>query len=108
MKRVLDDIRVLDFGRFIACPYCGMLLADMGAQVIRVDRPGGEEDRTISLIGANGNNVAYRKVSQVIHQYGGAAIQQISHKGSQIEGVSDESLYSLNRLSDLEIEQLIE
>ena len=51
---------------------------------------------------------AYRKVPQVIHQYGSAAIQQISHKGSQKEGLSDESVYSLNRLSDLEIEQLIE
>ena len=51
---------------------------------------------------------AYRKVPQVIHQYGAAAIQQISHKGSQIKGSSDESLYSLNRLSDLEIEQLIQ
>ena len=51
---------------------------------------------------------AYRKVPQVIHQYGAAAIQQISHKGSQKKGLSDESVYSLNRLSDLEIEQLIE
>ena len=42
---------------------------------------------------------AYRKVPQVIHQYGSAAIQQISHKGSQKEGLSDESVYSLNRLS---------
>jgi len=51
---------------------------------------------------------AYRKVPQVIHQYGAAAIQQISHKGSQIKTSSDENLYSLNRLSDLEIEQLIQ
>lgn len=59
MKRVLDDVRVLDFGRFIAAPYCGMILADMGAEVIRIDRPGGEEDRTIGLIGPNGQNVSY-------------------------------------------------
>jgi len=59
MKRVLDGIRVLDFGRFIAAPYCGMILADMGAEVIRIDRPGGEEDRTIGLIGPNGQNVSY-------------------------------------------------
>src|SRR5260370_15672839 len=38
-------IRVIDFGRFIAGPYCGMLLADMGADVIRVDRRSGSEDR---------------------------------------------------------------
>ena len=59
MKRVLDGIRVLDFGRFIACPYCGMILADMGAEVIRVDRPGGEEDRTHGLIGPNGQNLSF-------------------------------------------------
>ena len=34
----LAGIRVIDFGRFIAGPYCAMLLADMGADVIRVDR----------------------------------------------------------------------
>lgn len=51
---------------------------------------------------------AYRKVPQVIHQFGAAAVQQISHKGSQIKGRSDEQLYSLNRLNDLEIEQLIQ
>jgi len=51
---------------------------------------------------------AHRKVPQVIHQNGAAAIQQISHQGSQLKGISDEDLFSLNRLSDLEIEQTIE
>lgn len=41
----LAGIRVVDFGRFIAGPYCGMLLADMGADVIRIDRRQGSEDR---------------------------------------------------------------
>ena len=45
MKRVLHGIRVLDFGRYRAGPYAAMLLADMGADVIRVERPGGEDDR---------------------------------------------------------------
>ena len=59
MTKVLEDIRVLDFGRFIACPYCGMLLADMGAEVIRVERTGGEEDRTHGLLGPNDQNLSY-------------------------------------------------
>jgi crotonobetainyl-CoA:carnitine CoA-transferase CaiB-like acyl-CoA transferase len=59
MKKVLEGIRVLDFGRFIAAPYCGMMLADLGAEVIRVDRPGGEEDRTIGLRASNGENMSF-------------------------------------------------
>ncbi len=59
MSKVLDGIRVLDFGRFIAAPYCGMVLADMGAEVIRVDRPDGEEDRTVGLKGPHGENFGY-------------------------------------------------
>jgi len=41
----LKGIPVIDFGRFIAGPYCGMLLADMGADVIRIDGRGGSENR---------------------------------------------------------------
>src|SRR4029453_13834775 len=46
----LAGIRVVDFGRFIAGPYCSMLLADMGADVIRVDRRQGSEDRYIGPV----------------------------------------------------------
>lgn len=36
----LAGIRVLDFGHYIAGPLVGMLLADQGAEVIKIDRPG--------------------------------------------------------------------
>ncbi|WP_171236552.1 CoA transferase [Ruegeria sp. HKCCA6837] len=39
--RPLDHIRVLDFGQYLAGPLVGMMLADMGANVIRIDPPGG-------------------------------------------------------------------
>lgn len=39
--RPLAHIRVLDFGQYLAGPLVGMMLADMGAEVIRVDPPGG-------------------------------------------------------------------
>jgi len=45
----LAGLRVLDLGRFVACPFCGMLLADLGAEVIRVEKSAGGADRTLGL-----------------------------------------------------------
>lgn len=39
--RPLSSIRVLDFGQYLAAPLVGMMLADMGAEVIRIDPPQG-------------------------------------------------------------------
>ena len=52
MAGVLDGIRVLDFGRYIAGPFCAALLADLGAEVIRIERIGGGEDRPFIPVGA--------------------------------------------------------
>ena len=54
MGGVLDGIRVLDFGRYIAGPFCGMLLGDMGAEVIRIDKLSGSEDRYLVPVAESG------------------------------------------------------
>ena len=41
MVKVLSGIRVIDMGTFITGPAAGMLLADMGAEVIKVENPDG-------------------------------------------------------------------
>lgn len=44
--RPLEHIRVLDFGQYLAGPLVGMMLADLGAEVIRIDPPGGPRLKT--------------------------------------------------------------
>ena len=60
----LAGIRVIDFGRFIAGPYCAMLLADMGADVIRVDRRHGSEDRYIAAITESGEGGGFLSLNR--------------------------------------------
>ena len=60
----LEGIRVIDFGRFIAGPYCGMLLADMGADVIRVDRRQGSEDRYTGPVTEGGEGGAFLSLNR--------------------------------------------
>ena len=38
MSKVLEGVRVIDLSRHISGPYCSSLLADMGAEVIRIER----------------------------------------------------------------------
>jgi crotonobetainyl-CoA:carnitine CoA-transferase CaiB-like acyl-CoA transferase len=52
---LLEGIRVLDFGRFIAAPYAAMMLADFGADVIRIERREGGEDRRVGPVTHSGD-----------------------------------------------------
>ena len=59
MSGLLNGIRVLDFGRYIAGPYCATLLADLGADVIRIEKPDGGEDRYTVPISDQGEGAYY-------------------------------------------------
>lgn len=59
MKPPLTGIRVLDFGRYIAGPYCAALLADLGAEVIRIERRTGGEDRHVIPLADNGDGALF-------------------------------------------------
>ncbi len=46
--RVLDDVRVLDFSGIIAGAYCTRMMADLGADVLKIEAPGGELMRHVA------------------------------------------------------------
>jgi crotonobetainyl-CoA:carnitine CoA-transferase CaiB-like acyl-CoA transferase len=60
----LKGIRVLDFGRYIAGPFCGTLLADMGAEVIRIEKVDGSEDRFLTPISETGEGGTFMQLAR--------------------------------------------
>ncbi len=64
MPDPLEGIRVLDFGRFIAGPFCAALLADLGADVIRVEKVRGGEDRFLMPVTPAGDGAFYLQVNR--------------------------------------------
>jgi crotonobetainyl-CoA:carnitine CoA-transferase CaiB-like acyl-CoA transferase len=56
---VLSGVRVIDFGRYIAGPYCAALLGDFGADVIRVEKRRGSEDRYLLPVAESGDGATF-------------------------------------------------
>ncbi|TML94102.1 MAG: CoA transferase [Actinobacteria bacterium] len=59
----LANIRVIELGRVLAGPFCGMLLADLGAEVIKVEPPGGDDARTFGPF-VDGSSTYYRLLNR--------------------------------------------
>jgi crotonobetainyl-CoA:carnitine CoA-transferase CaiB-like acyl-CoA transferase len=64
MSGILAGIRVLDFGRYIAGPFCATMLGDMGAEVIRVERVEGSEDRFLAPVAKTGEGGTFLQLAR--------------------------------------------
>lgn len=60
----LKGILVVDLSRVLAGPFCGQLMADMGAQVIKVESPGGDENRQWLPINPSGQSSNFASVNR--------------------------------------------
>ena len=70
----LTGLRVLDLSQYIPGPYGTLILADLGAEVIKVEPPGGEPMRGVGPKDATGVSVWYRMVN------GGKTVVEIDLK----------------------------
>ena len=63
-SKPLDGLRVLDFTRVLAGPYATVLLADLGADVIKVEPPGGDDYRHIAPFLADGSTAIFEALNR--------------------------------------------
>ncbi len=61
--RPLDGVRVLDLSRVMAGPFCTMLLGDLGAEVIKVEPPEGDDSRKFAVT-VNGESTYFLSVNR--------------------------------------------
>ncbi|MEP9355563.1 CoA transferase [Xanthobacter sp. KR7-65] len=62
--RGLGGVRVLDLGRYIAAPFCAAMLADQGAEVIRIEPSAGAPDREVMPVGVPGRGALYLQMNR--------------------------------------------
>lgn len=69
MPAALAGIRVLDLTQIMAEPFCAMLLADLGAEVIKIENPhGGDDSRLMAPPYYNGESAAFMAMNR--NKYG--------------------------------------
>ncbi|MGH9763927.1 MAG: CaiB/BaiF CoA transferase family protein, partial [Blastocatellia bacterium] len=64
MALPLDGMRVLEITQVMSGPFCGMLLGDMGADVIKVEKPGGDDSRRMTPPTINGESAAFMAINR--------------------------------------------
>jgi crotonobetainyl-CoA:carnitine CoA-transferase CaiB-like acyl-CoA transferase len=93
---LLDGLRVVDFSRVIAGPYCTMLLADLGADVIKVERPGRGDDLR-HWRGREGMSAAFAAVNR---NKRGVALELTHPEGARLA-------FELARRTDVVVENFL-
>lgn len=113
-RGALEGIRVLDLGRFLAAPWAGVLMAELGAEVIRLERPGGESDRKLGLTALDGQGMSFhvanlnkKAITLDIRQprgwdilrrlvgYSDIVLENFSPGGAELAGISYETMQEM-------------
>lgn len=81
MAGLLDGVKVLDLTRVLAGPYCGMMLADMGAEVTKIELPGRGDDSRRNFPIVNGESAYFMNLNR---NKRGMTLNLKSEKGKEI------------------------
>ncbi len=81
MSGILEGIRVLDFGRYIAGPYCATILGQLGAEVIRIEKLDGSEDRFTTPVIESGDGGMYMQIG---HGKKGLTLNPMKPEGREV------------------------
>ncbi len=87
MSAPLAGIRIIEVGHMLAGPYCGLMLADMGAEVIKIETPDGDIGRTVSPHFVGPHNAYFASLNR-------------NKKSVVLDLVSDEGLAALGRIAE--------
>ncbi len=63
MTKLLSGVRVLDFSRVLAGPFCTALMADIGADIIKVEPPTGDDQRSMGAF-RDGVSVSFELINR--------------------------------------------
>ncbi len=74
MAGCLDGIKVLDMGRYQAGPRCAMILRDLGAEVVKLEAPGGDESRGIGKVYWSAYNRGKKSITLNVRSATGIAL----------------------------------
>ena len=94
MPAKLEGVKVLDVSRVLAGPFCSLMLGDMGADVIKVEPPGGDETRTWPPFYSNGESGYY----MALNRNKKGVVLNLKHPAGK------KALYELAMKSDIFIE----
>jgi CoA:oxalate CoA-transferase len=94
MKKALEDLRILDFTAHLAGPFCTMQLADLGAEVLKIEPPSGDRTRSRGVDEARGESPYFLSVNR---NKKGMVLNLKNEKGLKI-------LQELVKISDVVVE----
>jgi crotonobetainyl-CoA:carnitine CoA-transferase CaiB-like acyl-CoA transferase len=91
-QKILAGIKVVDLSRVLAGPYCGQLLADFGATVIKVESPEGDENRRWPPLSSEGVSANFGSVNR------GKRAMVLNLKTEAARGVACAPTHSLDQI----------